>query len=262
MTQTAPVSTTSPAGTTARRPEVARAEDTAWWGPAVLPGPWTTVCLSVIGLLLLAHLAVAVLRTVTGDFPGRDPAVRFFALNEEMGAPAWFSAVLLLLVAQALWLLADAELAAGGAGRRWCRHGRVLAGVFVYLSLDEATALHEQTIAPLRSAFDLGGPLFFAWVVLYVPLAAVVAVLSYRWVRHLPAVAARLVVVAGALYVGGAVGMEMVGAAMWTQGLVDTVRYAAVVAVEEGLEMGGALLMLSVVTWLRLRATTADLVGS
>ena len=227
----------------------------AWWAPAVLPGRWTPACLAVIAALLLAHLAVSLLRTTVGDFPGRDPAVRFLALNEEMGLPAWTSASLLLLVAQALWLLADADSTT--RRRRWATQERLVAALFLYLSVDEATALPEQTIAPLRSALDLGGALFFAWVVLYVPVALVVAVLCLRWVRGLPPVAARLVVLAGVLYLGGAVGVEMLGAWMWTQGLVDTMRYAVVVTVEEGLEMLGALLMLSVVVWLRRGATPA-----
>ncbi len=228
----------------------------AWWAPAVLPGRWTPACAGVIASLLLAHLAVSALRTTVGDFPGRDPAVRLLALNEEMGLPAWFSSVLLLLVAQALWLLADQDSTLGR--RRWARQERVIAGVFVYLSIDEATALHELTIAPLRSALDLGGALFFSWVVLYVPVALVVAAFSLRWVLSLPGTAGRLVVLAGVLYVGGAVGVEMVGAWMWTQGLVDTMPYAVVVAVEEGAEMLGVLLMLSVVTWLRLRRRPAS----
>ncbi|GAA2720456.1 hypothetical protein [Cellulomonas aerilata] len=222
----------------------------AWWAPAVLPGRWTPLCLALIAALLVAHLAVNALQATMGDFPGRDPAIQFLALNKEMGLPAWTSSVLLVLVAQALWLLADVDRTTHR--RRWARQERLLAGLFVYLSVDEATALHEQTIYPLRTALDLGGALFFSWVVLFVPLAAVVAALCLRWVRGLPRVAGRLVVLAGVLYLGGAVGMEMVGSWMFTQGLEGTMRYAGVVALEEGLEMLGALLMLSVVTWLRL----------
>lgn len=250
MSTTRPRPTRTVDGPTSRVPDV---RPVAWWAPAVLPGRWTPFCLAVVAALLLAHLAVNLLRTTVGDFPGRDPAVRLFALNAEMGLPAWTTSVLLLLVAQGLWLLADA----GGGRRPTARQERAIAALFVYLSVDEATALHEQTIDPLRSAFDLGGALFFSWVVLYLPVVAVVAALCLRWVRGLPVAAGRLVVLAGVLYVGGAVGVEMVGAWMFTEGLVDTMRYAVVVTVEEGLEMLGALLMLSVVTWLRLEHRTA-----
>lgn len=224
----------------------------SWWSPAVLPGLWTPRCLALIGALLVAHLAVSALRINVGDFPGRDPAVQFLALNEEMGLPAWTTSALLLLVAQGLWLLADADSTTHR--RRWARQERWVAALFVYLSIDETTALHEQTIFPLRTALDLGGALFFSWVVLYLPLALAIGALCLRWVRGLPPVAGRLVVLAGALYVGGAVGVEMLGSWMWTQRLADTMLYAVVVTCEEGLEMLGALLMLSVVTWLRRAA--------
>ncbi|MFC3688771.1 hypothetical protein [Aquipuribacter hungaricus] len=261
MTTTQPARTSPPPQRGDHRPRTgdplaaARPTAAAWWAPAVLPGRWTPAALALVASLLVAHLVVSALRTTVGDFPGRDPAVRFLALNEEAGLPAWTSSALLLLTAQALWLLADAD--ATTRRRRWVLQERVLAGLFVYLSVDEATALHEQTIAPLRSALDLGGALFFAWVVLYLPLALVVAVLCLRWVRGLPPVAGRLVVLSGVLFVGGAVGVEMLGAWMWTQGLVDTMRYAAVVTLEEGMEMAGALLVLSVVTWLRRGGATA-----
>ena len=116
---------------------------------------------------------------------------------------------------------------------------RALSIVFVYLSIDELTALHEQTIAPLRE------PLVSCW-----------SPSPPCWPCSSPAgtgpspVAARLIVVSGRLYVGGAAGVEVVGGLLTSRGLADTMLYPGAVALEEGLEMVGALLMLSTVTWL------------
>lgn len=217
----------------------------------MLPGRWTAVLLGVVGTLLVAHLAVSAVRLHLPDVPGRDPLVRFLDVDAEMSGPTWFSVVLLAATAQALWLLADRS--ARGPSRRWVRHERFLSLVFVYLSVDELTALHEQTIAPLRSALDLGGVLTFAWVVLFAPVALLVGLVMLGWLRSLPPAAGRLVVLSGVVYVGGAVGMELVGSALYARGDLQTMTYALTVAGEEGLEMLGVLLLLSVVTWLRRR---------
>ena len=60
-------------------------------------------------------------------------------------------------------------------------------------------------------------------------------------------------VLSGALYVGGAAGVELVGAAVYSAEGFDTLRYTLAVTVEEAMEMLGAVLFLSVVTWLRLQ---------
>ena len=224
-----------------------------WWAPAVLPDGLTRTALLVVAALAVLHVLVSVLDTQVADFPGRDPLVRLFDLDGERGLPAWFSTVVLAAVAQQLWLLARDGGATGRAGRT----ERLLAVVFAYLSLDEMTSLHEQTITPLRRAFDLDGVLSFAWVLVFVPVALAVGLLSLGWLRSLPREAGRLVVLAGVLYVGGAAGVELVGAQLFSLGQVDSLAYALVVVVEEVGEMLGALLMLAVVVRLRHREQPA-----
>ena len=233
---------------------------TRWWEPAVLPGRWSAVGSAVIGALLGAHLMVHLLSSNVADFPGRDPLDRLFGLDAEMGLPAWFSGLLLFLCAQALWLLSD--VSRDGSRRRWARHERVLSLVFLYLSLDEISGIHEQTIHPLRQALDLDGPLFFAWVVLFVPLTLLLGLFFVGYVRALPRAAAVLMVLSGVVYVGGAAGVEMLGSVLYVTGDIDSLTYAVVVMFEEGMEMAGALLFLSTVTWLRRRQAGTPTPGS
>ncbi|MCW2582565.1 MAG: hypothetical protein JWQ53_1355 [Klenkia sp.] len=221
-----------------------------WFEPALLPGRWSQIGVAVIGTLLVAHVAVQLLiRTVGADGASAELASRF-DLDLEGGVPAWFSAVLLFLCAQALWRLADRS--ASGKRRRWVRHERFLAVVFVYLSLDEMAALHEIAAAPLQAIFGTSGFLSFAWVLVALPLVAVLAALYLGWLRSLPRPAAGLILASGMLYVGGAAGVEMVGAALYagSEANLDTFHYSMVVLLEEALEMLGALLFMSVITWM------------
>jgi hypothetical protein len=104
--------------------------------------------------------------------------------------------------------------------------------------------------------FDATGPLTYPWVVIGGTIALFVGVTYLRFLRVLPPAARRGFVVAGTCYVGGALGMEMVGAwlvsaeglALQLDGWQDRgdfpVTYALAVALEEGLEMFGLILFL------------------
>jgi hypothetical protein len=62
-------------------------------------------------------------------------------------------------------------------------------------------------------------------------------------------------VLAGTLYVGGAVGVEMIGAPM----VEDAMPYNLVTVAEEGLEMGGVLVFIStLLTFMNRRRQDSD----
>jgi uncharacterized integral membrane protein len=91
----------------------------------------------------------------------------------------------------------------------YARHWIFLSIGFLVMSVDETAQFHEALGAKLRTAFDTSGFLMFAWVV---PAAAFIAFLAvaYRgFLLELPVMTRRLFILAGAVYVGGAVGLEM-----------------------------------------------------
>jgi hypothetical protein len=133
----------------------------------------------------------------------------------------------------------------------------VLAVAFGYLSIDEMTEVHEQAITPLKQLFALDGVLSFSWIVLAVPLTAVFGLLMVGYLRALPRRFRRAFLLAGALYVGGAAGVEMIGALLWSRGDLISTAYVLSVTVEEGLEMVSIVIFLRAVTLLRL-STTVD----
>jgi len=116
-----------------------------------------------------------------------------------------------------------------------------LALIFAYISLDELARLHELTFAPLRRGLNATGPFYFTWVV---PGAAIVVVLFATYLRFLLDLPARTrvqFVFAGAMYVTGALGMEMVSGVMASGGGGESLAGSLVSAVEESLEMLGIL---------------------
>jgi hypothetical protein len=85
--------------------------------------------------------------------------------------------------------------------------------IFIFLAVDEAAQFHEQLS---RFGPHLGGDLAFvnerSWVVFYGLLALLVAVAFLPFLLRLDARNAILIVLAGALYVASAAGLEEVGA--------------------------------------------------
>jgi hypothetical protein len=216
--------------------------------------PRRPVLLLGLGAVLLgaAGFAVSLSRSVySADLPH---VLQRLGLNAENSVPAWYSGSLLLLCALALWGVARSTRASGG---RYVLHWRVLAAAFAYLSLDEIASLHELANAPVRDALDLSGALYLSWVVVAVPLVVGFGLAYVRFLLHLPARTRWLFVAAAAVFLTGAVGLELPGSVLYEQGETISPAYAAVSALEETMEMLGTVLFLYAVTSYRPRSRPA-----
>jgi hypothetical protein len=189
----------------------------------------------VAALIAVASAGLAVELLHHGPLPDLDEdLVALFSLSWEGNLPTWYSSALLLACAVTLGLIG------GSAAARQARYWSLLAAVFGYLSIDEAVGLHEQ----LNDVVHLEGPLYFSWIV---PAAIAVLLLGLaylRFLRALPPETRRRFVVAGVLYVGGALVME-IPLGLWTETHGDgDLGYALIDFAEESLEMIGATLFL------------------
>lgn len=190
-------------------------------------------------LLGLAHGGVRVCWEVADCGALERPVSRhgwLFDLGAEMNVPSWYSSSQLLVAAGLLAVIAlGAHRSALGSSSP--RHplsgspasrGRgpggkpdggslpwaALSLIFVYLSLDEISDLHglwRQLALP--DSYRLPGTPDpnYAWVVPGIVLVLALAVTFRRFVLDLPARIRTLVVLAGGVYVGSAVGAELVG---------------------------------------------------
>jgi hypothetical protein len=158
----------------------------------------------------------------------------------EASIPTWFSSSVLLLCSVLLAAIASAHNRIGG---RFVRQWSALSIIFLLLSLDEMAAFHERFIDPLRSLLDTG---FFysAWVILGGPFVIIVVLAYRRFLFNLPTKSSRLFIAAGALYVLGALGVEMLGGLQEDLYGQQNLAYVVLVTVEEFLEMSGAILFL------------------
>lgn len=206
---------------------------------------------SVARILTLVALCLALLSAAARyveEFVGEDnlaPLVSnslwALGVDHESSIPTWFSTALLLSCAGLLFLVALAKRARRD---RYTRHWMGLAFIFLYLSMDEGAALHEIFTTPLRELFNATGVLFFAWVIIGVPLVLIFALAYLRFLLHLPSRVRNLFILAGMMYVGGAVVIEGIAANQWYLNDGSTLFYSAISSVEEFFEMTGVIVLI------------------
>ena len=203
----------------------------------------TQVARLLIGAVVLLHalnIPALVLRYLV-DVPGSTAYPNFFSVSNEGKLPTFYSGVTLLVAALLLAATAKHEHKGGG---RFARHWFGLSLIFVFMAADELLAIHELSMVPVRRAFGItGGPLFFAWVIPAVLFLVLLAITYARFLIALPQPSRRSFLIAGFVYVGGALGMELVGSAYFTTHSNDVV-YGVIATVEEMGEMAGMALFI------------------
>lgn len=171
----------------------------------------------------------------------RESIVRLLWLDGEGNIPAWYSAVLLFLCALLLGAITIAHhYQADGKLSGWL----FLTLIFLFLSLDEIAQFHELSIAPLRTRFELTGFFHYAWIV-PATLAVVLFFLAYaRFIVRLPSRTRQLFLLAGAVYIAGALGVEAISGKQASLHGEQNLTYHAIITVEELFEMAGITLFL------------------
>ena len=194
------------------------------------------ILIAVMVVIVAAGVLVEVLRPIY-DLTTKSGVVPLFSLSYEQNVPTFYSAMLLLGCSLLLALVAAGARA---HGERFVRHWWVLSAGFLYIAVDEVLEFHEQ----LSKLKELGGVLHFSWVVPAGILVLVLGVAYIPFLRALPRSIALRFVISGAIYVGGAVGMEL-PLGWWTvHHGEDNLGYGLIDAVEEALEMLGLNLFL------------------
>lgn len=209
-------------GVTTGDVSIARASLRRW-----LLAAWAAVALLGLGIELARYLLHI------------DPAGRWlwlFSLSHEHNIPTWYSSSLLMLSSV---LLVLATLQALQNSRDYVWHWALLAVLMAYVSMDELIGFHEHA-----NWIDGKGIFYYSWVI---PGAVAVAVLGFvfwGFLQHLAAPTRRAFLTAAAVYVGGALGVELALGA-WAEAYGHrNLGYGLIDFVEESLEILGVTLFL------------------
>lgn len=170
-----------------------------------------------------------------------DLLVRIFNVGDETSIPNWYSSVALagsaaLLACVAATLRARKETKDLTA---WA----ALSAIFALLSLDEIVGMHELFSEHLHEYLHTSGAFRFAWAFPALVLVLFVGATYLPMLSRLTLRRRVQFIVAGLIYVGGAVGMEMVGSKVFSAaGDKITPMYIVCNHLEEFMEMFGIVL--------------------
>ena len=157
---------------------------------------------------------------------------QIFDVDEEDSFPTWFSGFLLLFTSLTCGVKARQE------SQRSSPDAMPWTGLgigFLLLSIDEIAGMHE-------SLNSMGLP--FSWTVPGVILAAFAGGVFLPFLLRLPRAIALRFVIGGVIYLGGALGVEVLTDPYLERDELNTLPYNLWTAVEEFMEMAGVLVFL------------------
>jgi len=198
-----------------------------------------------VGAVLVLVLAALTVAGFCAEYAryillSKSALVDYFSLSEEQNVPTWWSSYLLLACSLTLFAIASTKTRRAGDFKR---HWIVLAAIFCYMSIDELVEIHEW-LNNIPALEKLHGVVYYQWVI---PAGIVVAIFAASYLRfllHLPVATRVKVAAAGVIYVGGALGVEVL-LGLWTNRHGElNFSWALIDMAEEAMEIVGSSLFL------------------
>jgi hypothetical protein len=197
---------------------------------------------AVLWTALATVLGLGIAREIAMNYIGTGTVLkdlRHFALDAERSIPSWYESLAMVSAAGLLGIIAALSRRNDSRNRvQWS----ILTVIFLLMSLDEAVSFHEITVVPLRTAFKLDGVLYYSWVVIAAPVVLGLGVYFIPFLLRLPPRTAARFIVAGGVFVGGALGTEFLCGYYASTSGIDALPYKITAASQECLEVIGMTL--------------------
>jgi|GEM_PF-1836601 len=167
--------------------------------------------------------------------------LRHFSLDAERNLGAWYSSALMVVISLcAFFNWQTVKHRTEFSSYSWL----LISVVFFLMSIDETAGFHETVDVPLRDHFELTGLLYNPWVFFGAFFVTAFAVTMVPFLLSLPRHIAILFIASGAIYVGGALGLEPLDAFFEHSQGEGSLLQVISTTVEETLEMLGLTLFL------------------
>jgi hypothetical protein len=192
---------------------------------------------SVATVLIILSLITQLIAFETGH-PSIHGLVPFFNLDEEHNLPTFFSGLILLF---ASFLLALIYILKRKEKDRiyWA----LLSLGFLYMTFDEMFMFHERFVGPNMKRIlgdNTTGIFHYAWLIWVIPIGIIVIILFFiffKFLNRLPSKTRLAFFAAGFMYVGAAIGIELIeGYISLIYGEYSLIN-TLVCAVQESIEM-------------------------
>jgi hypothetical protein len=205
------------------------------------PSKVTKILLSTITLLVLFNIIErGIVHWLNAQNNGQLISI-YFNFDEEANLPSLYSSLALGFCAYLLSLVATIKKKVKG---KYARQWKALAFIFLYLAVDEMCSIHELLIPILRGAMHTSGLLYFPWVIPAFFLVIIFLIVFRKFILALPNKTKVQFILAGAIYIFGALGMELIGGYIADNYGYNTV-YGIASTIEELLEMFGVVIFIN-----------------
>jgi hypothetical protein len=219
-------SSTGPASPDARAPLQLR----------VRPAPvmrWTWI---VVVALIVATFAAQLFRAAVSS----NTVVNLFDSDQKLNFPST-AKLLLMLSATTLFALIGLASTVRRARVRWLG----MSGIFALVTLDEFTYMHQRLSDAMHDAAGTHGALRFAWVLVYLPIVVVIAVVYLPFWRGLPNRLRNGLLAAAVLFAGGSAGIELVKGAIYDDDHWS-LSFGLIASLSDSLELIGLTILVAI----------------
>jgi hypothetical protein len=205
------------------------------------PRKVTKLLLSIIALLIFLNLVErVVVYWLNAHNSGQFISV-YFNFDEEANLPTLYSFLALGFCSYLLALIAKVRKKVKAKdAKSW----KGLAGIFLFLAVDESCSIHEILIPVLRGAMNTKGLLYFPWVIPAFFLLIIFLIVFRKFILALPNKTKTQFILAGTVYVFGALGMELIGGYIADKYGYTTI-FGLASTIEELLEMSGVVIFIN-----------------
>jgi len=165
----------------------------------------------------------------------------FLDVSLEQNLPTFFSTLLMFIICVYLLFIA---LLKRKTADRYTTKWFVLCLGFFYMSFDEGFHVHEALVGIIRPMLWDGqlGIFYYAWVIPGIFMVLLLFIYFFSLLQSLPETTKWLFVISAAVYLSGAIGMELIGGYYDELHGWNNLLYNTLSTVEEGLEMAGLIL--------------------
>jgi hypothetical protein len=165
----------------------------------------------------------------------------YFNFDEEANLPALYSSLALGFCAYLLSIIATIKKK---FKEKYAKKWKTLAFIFLYLAVDEMCSIHELLIPILRGSMNTKGLLYFPWVIPAFFLLIIFLIVFRKFILALPNKSKIQFILAGIVYVFGALGMELIGGYI-ADNYGYNMMYGIASTIEELSEMFGVVIFIN-----------------
>lgn len=223
----------------------------------ISPKKTVSIISCLIAILTLMNVLALSLEPYAVKFPTLKAPIFLWLLEQDGNIPTWYASSTLLICSCLLAIISKVKKKTKD---RYFKHWLGLALIFLGLSVDETATIHELINHQMEVRMDTSGFLEWPWVIVGGIFVFIVLLVYLEFLFKLPSQTRFLFILAGTIYVGAALGLEMINANLSDIYNGRSLIYKIVTTIEEFCEMLGVMVFIyALISYLKLHVKQIEI---